>query len=181
VEEENAKLVIAVEPTRSACAGSAAVYLMRRIAARAGAYAPGIQERMFYDLQRDRNGRNVDVVGQWFTSNQAELSRLGYRFLYRRVAFRTEGICKWVLGGDGFRGAVLPTSGHRLHPELKMDGHHAVALIPSAPNGKPTNKLFMVDPWPGVDPSEVEPPEVLELAHRDKKYAAFVVYWSGYS
>jgi hypothetical protein len=39
----------------------------------------------------------------------------------------------------------------------------------------------MADPWPGIEPAVAAPPEILERAHRDQKYAAFVVYWSGYS
>ena len=184
VEEESAKLVIEIHSTKSACAGAAAAYVLRRIAAKAGAYAPGIQERMFFDLQRDFNGRNLDMVGKWFRTNQAELSRLGYRFYARRVAFRTEGVANWVAAGNGFRGAILPTSGHRLYPSLEqMEGQHAVALTVDAINGDGSLKqgLMMIDPYPGVPAAVAAPPPALDAAHRDNKYAALVVYWAGYS
>jgi len=184
VEEESAKLVIEIHSTKSACAGAAAAYVLRRIAAKAGAYAPGIQERMFFDLQREMNGRNLDLVGLWFRANQEELSRLGYRFYARRVAFRTAGVANWVAAGEGFRGAILPTSASRLYPGLgKFEGHHAVALTVDAINGDGALKqgLMMVDPYPGVPAPVAEPPAQLDLAHRENKYAALVVYWAGYS
>ena len=138
---------------------------------------------MFFDLQRDINGRSLDLVGLWFRANQAELSRLGYRFYARRVAFRTQGVANWVASGDGFRGAILPTSGNRLHPDLdKMEGQHAVALAVDAVNGdgKLKKGLMMIDPYPGIN-TVAEPPDNLDAAHRDHKYAALVVYWAGYS
>jgi hypothetical protein len=139
---------------------------------------------MFFDLQRDINGRNLDLVGKWFRTNQAELSRLGYRFYARRVAFRTQGVANWVASGAGFRGAILPTSGNRLHPDIdKLEGQHAVALAVDGVNGdgKLKKGLMMIDPYPGVAATVGEPPVNLDAAHRDHKYAALVVYWAGYS
>ena len=47
---QDSRVAIPVFHTQSQCAGSAAAYLLRRIAYRAGAYAPGIQEYVFFEL-----------------------------------------------------------------------------------------------------------------------------------
>ena len=46
---EDLRCVVPVFHTHNACCGAATAYLLRRIAYRAGAYAPGIQEHMFAD------------------------------------------------------------------------------------------------------------------------------------
>jgi hypothetical protein len=178
VEDNEAKLVIEVEPTRETCAGSAAAYLIRTIAARAGSYAPGIEERMFSEMERRAD--NLNFVEGWFVNNQDMLSYLGYRFLVRRVAFRTDGIVNWVKAGDGFRGALLPTMSTVLHPEHEPVAEHAVALIPgSVGGGSGRNGVVMVDPWPGAGIMAV-PPD-LDHARVVPKWAGLLIYWAGHS
>lgn len=177
-DKDQAKLVIEVEPTREACAGAAAAYLIRTIAARAGSYAPGIEERMFSELERRAD--NLNFVEGWFLNNQDYLAYLGYRFLVRRVAFRTEGIVNWVKAGDGYRGALLPTMGELLHPEQEPTTQHAIALIQgSTGGGNKRNGVVMVDPWPGAGITAV-PPD-LDNARRIPKWAGLLIYWSGHS
>lgn len=171
---------IVVESTRTACAGAAAAYLLRSMAARAGCYAPGIQEHIFRSLEIDRNGGSIEAVQGWFGSQGDELARQGYRIMTRRVAFRTPGICDWVAAGAGFRGAVLPVDGKRLRPEVDFGGAHAVALTMDRLEGASRDDLVMVDPWPGVT-THAAPPENLEGAHRLRNFASLVFYWSGYS
>lgn len=178
-DKDQAKLVIEIEPTREACAGAAAAYLIRKIAARAGSYAPGIEERMFSELERRAD--NLNFVEGWFLNNQDMLAYLGYRFLVRRVAFRTEGIVNWVKAGDGFRGALLPTMGEVLHADQALGYHHAIALIQGSTGGGSSTKngVVMVDPWPG---SGVQPvPADLDNARRIPKWAGLLIYWSGHS
>jgi hypothetical protein len=175
---EQGGLVIDIARTRSACAGAAAAFLLKRIAARAGAYAPGFQDRMFNELER--LGNDLDAVERWFARYRWELAELGYRFMLRRVAFHTDGIVEWVEAGQGFRGAVLPTTGRMLYPALDIASDHAVALLSGPINGKPSPpKVTMVDPWPGIEPTTVS--FVLEEARRDHKWAALLCFWSGYS
>jgi hypothetical protein len=171
---------IQVESTRTACAGAAAAYLLRRMAARAGCYAPGIQEHIFRSLEIDRHGGSIEAVQRWFASNNDELARQGYRVMARRVAFRTPGICDWVAAGGGFRGAVLPVDGKRLRPEIDFGGPHAVALTMEPKNGAGRDDLVLVDPWPGVERRSAPPP-ALEGAHRLRNFASLVLYWAGYS
>ena len=45
---EDVRVTIPVFHTYTSCPGSAAAFLLRRIAYRAGAYAPGIQEYIFF-------------------------------------------------------------------------------------------------------------------------------------
>jgi hypothetical protein len=176
---EQGGLVIDIVRTRSACAGAASSYLLKRIAARAGAYAPGFQDRMFNELER--LGNDLDAVERWFSRYRWELAELGYRFMLRRVAFHTDGIVSWVAAGEGFRGAVLPTRGRALYPALDIVNDHAVALTSGPLNGKPQPKVgvTMIDPWPGIDAGPVS--QALEEARRDHKWAALLCFWSGYS
>lgn len=171
--------VLTIESTRDACAGSAASYLLRNIAMQAGRLAPGIQDRLFFELHFPRFGASLDKVEGWFAKANDDLYRLGYRLGARRVAFRTEAICNWVLGGYGYRGAVLTINGKRLYPDIEDEGVHAVAIT-ARPDGKKTPTLIMLDPWPGTT-SVVHPPDQLGPAHRDQKYGTIVFYWSGWS
>jgi hypothetical protein len=195
---EDLRVLIDIQRTQSACAGAAAAYLLRAIAYRAGCYAPGIQELLFFDLQSDRNGGSVDAVSRWFAEKMPDLSQLGYRLLSRRVAYRTDGILDWVKDGRGYRGAVLPTDYAKLHGASSVDVPHAVAITMDRLDGASSESLVQVDPWPGIGSpayaaaaassgnGERRPPTRtavaanLEAAHRDRKYAALVLFWSGY-
>mgnify|MGYP001567257100 FL=1 len=125
---EDLQVLIDVQHSESACAGAAAGYLLRSIAYRAGCYAPGIQEVMFFELQSSLNGGSIDAVSRWFGQRAGDLNTLGYRVLARRVTYRTDGILAWVSEGKGFRGAVLATAYGKLHGVTSgEDIPHAVA------------------------------------------------------
>lgn len=177
MEQDEAKLVVGIDHTQTACAGSATAFVLKRIAATAGSYAPGIDEKLFFALTMDRYGASLELVDRWIGAYRDELQRLGYRFMFRRVAFRTGGIQNWVAAGKGYRGAVLPTVGKRLYPDLEIDRRrHAVALTIDPEHGQ----LSMVDPWPGKN-STSPPPDQLEIAHRERRYAGLLLFWAGWS
>lgn len=186
---EDGRVTIPVFHTQTACAGSAAAYLLRRIAYRAGAYAPGIQEYVFFDLANYAvSGGSIDAVQRWFGSHLADLQELGYRLNARRVAEPTQTILDWVKEGRGFRGALLPTTYSRLHPTERIEGDgelsHAVAVTVDRIEVSRDEELIMVDPWPGTsngahERTTITP--VLETAHRDNKYNAIIFYWAGWS
>jgi hypothetical protein len=182
----DSRLVIPVFHTPSACPGAATAYLLRRIAYRAGAYAPGIQEYVFFDLANySQAGGTIDAVQRWFGAKVADLQELGYRLNARRVAEPTPTILDWVKAGVGYRGAVIPTDFRRLHPqESDMDISHAVAVTMDRYDGATDDDLVVVDPWPGTKlkgPDRIKVPSALEAAHRDFKYNAIIFYWAGWS
>jgi len=180
------RVVIPVFHTVSACPGAATAYLLRRIAYRAGAYAPGIQEHVFFDLANfSMAGGTLDAVQRWFGARVGDLQDLGYRLNARRVAEPTPTILDWVKSGVGYRGAVMPTDYRRLHPqESEPDINHAVAVAMDRADGSTEDELIVVDPWPGTKvrgPDRTKVPTALEAAHRDFKYNAIIFYWSGWS
>lgn len=183
---EDNRVVIPVMHTNSACPGAATAYLLRRIAYRAGAYAPGIQEYVFFDVANyATTGGTLDAVQRWFGARVADLQELGYRLNARRVAEPTPTILEWVKGGVGYRGAVMPTDFRRMHPqEAEPDINHAVAVSMDRYDGATDDDLIVVDPWPGTKlkaPDRIKIPNVLEAAHRDFKYNAIIFYWAGWS
>ena len=183
---EEGRLVIPVFHTSSACPGAATAYLLRRIAYRAGAYAPGIQEYVFFDLANySQAGGTIDAVQRWFGAKVSDLQELGYRLNARRVAEPTPTILDWVKGGVGYRGAVIPTDFRRLHPqESEPDINHAVAVTVDRHEPAADEDLIVVDPWPGTKlraPDRTKVPASLEAAHRDFKYNAIIFYWAGWS
>ena len=183
---EDGRVVIPVFHTNSACPGAATAYLLRRIAFRAGAYAPGIQEYVFFDLANySQAGGTLDAVQRWFGAKVGDLQELGYRLNARRVAEPTPTILEWVKAGAGYRGAVIPTDFRRLHPqETEADISHAVAVSMDRYDGATEDDLVLVDPWPGTkvkSPDRIKVPSVLEAAHRDFKYNAIIFYWAGWS
>jgi hypothetical protein len=187
---EDVRFLVEVFHTPSACAGAATAYLLRRIAYRAGAYAPGIQEHMFHELNTSNEGGSIEKVHRWFNTRTASLHELGYRLLCRRVATPTSAILDWVRAGRGYRGAMLPTSYRKLHPVTETtirdspDMAHAVGITIDRLNPKADEDLVMIDPWPGVtipgaDRVKVSP--ALEAAHREKNFHALVYFWVGWS
>lgn len=189
---EDVRFLVEVFHTPSACAGAATAYLLRRIAYRAGAYAPGIQEHIFHELNTTREGGSIEKVQRWFNGRVSSLHELGYRLQCRRVATPTAAILEWVRAGRGYRGAMLPTSYRKLHPvtettieEIPDEATgHAVGITIDRLNPKAEEDLVMIDPWPGVpiagsDRVKVSP--ALELAHRDRNFHALVYYWVGWS
>lgn len=184
--------MVPVFHTPTACAGAATAYLLRRIAYRAGAYAPGIQERVFHELTTDRDGGTLERVQRWFAGRVLSLHELGYRLQCRWVAAPTTSILDWVRAGRGYRGAMLPTSFTRLHPATGAAGQgmrddavaHAIGLTIDRLEPNRDEDLVMIDPWPGVhgDARDRAPvPATLEPAHRDRNYHALVYFWTGWS
>jgi hypothetical protein len=187
---EDVRFLVQVFHTPSACPGAATAYLLRRIAYRAGAYAPGIQEQIFHELHTSREGSTLERVQLWFASRSTSLNELGYRLQFRRVSTPTAAILDWVRAGRGYRGAMLPTAYRKLHPAAGAAGtgedvaSHAVGLTIDRLTAKAEEDLVMIDPWPGVKGDGEErskPPPTLEAAHRDKGYQALVYYWAGWS
>ena len=189
---EDVRFLVEVFHTPSACAGAATAYLLRRIAYRAGAYAPGIQEHMFHELNTSTEGGSIEKVHRWFTGRMTSLHELGYRLQCRRVATPTSAILDWVRAGRGYRGAMLPTSYRKLHPvtettirEIPDDTiGHAVGITIDRLNPKADEDLVMIDPWPGVTSAGADRVKVspaLEAAHRDRNYHALVYFWVGWS
>lgn len=185
---EDVRFLVPVFHTRTACAGAATAYLLRRIAYCAGAYAPGIQEQIFHELHTSSEGGTIEKVQRWFTVRVSSLHELGYRLQCRRVATPTSAILDWVRDGRGYRGAMLPTSYRRLHapPNARIEGGddyngHAVGLTIDRLDSKTDADLVMIDPWPGDAPDRGNAPETLEAAHRDRNFHALVYYWVGWS
>jgi hypothetical protein len=182
---EDGRVQIPVFHTPTSCAGAAAAFLLRRIAYRAGAYAPGIQEYVFFDLaNHSLMGGTLDAVQRWFGGRVSDLQELGYRLNARRVAEPTPTVLDWVKGGVGYRGALLPTTYKKMHPAETDEVGHAVGITIDRLEPKREEELIMVDPWPGTSNGARDRaaiPSVLESAHRDFKYNAIIFYWSGWS
>jgi hypothetical protein len=175
---------VEMQITRTACAGAATAFLLRKLGKTAGAYSPqtpGIVDRVLFELGTESQGSDVARVARWFAERAGELARLGHRYGARLVAFRTGSILDWVAAGQGHRGAVLVTSGEILHPGGGIDSPHAVALAwdPKA-RGRGRESLVAVDPWPGMGRITPLPPR-LEDAHRRCLNRAFLVYSYGWS
>src|SRR5215510_1412183 len=155
---EDVRFLVQIFHTPSACAGAATAYLLRRIAYRAGAYAPGIQEHIFHELNTSPQGGSIEKVQLWFTRRVSSLHELGYRLQCRRVATPTSAILDWVRAGRGYRGAMLPTTYRKLHPIPGSAGDkipddnvpHAVGITIDRLDPKADEDLVMIDPWPGV-------------------------------
>jgi hypothetical protein len=189
---EDGRLIVPVFHTPTACPGAATAYLLRRIAYRAGAYAPGIQEHIFHELNTSREGGTIEKVQRWFTGRVSMLHELGYRLQCRRVATPTTAILDWVRAGRGYRGGLLSTNYKKLHTAPGAAGKdvvedmlwHAVGLTVDRLDNKGEEELVMIDPWPGVkggakDRDKVSP--ALEAAHKDKQFHALVFYWVGWA
>lgn len=189
---EDIRFLVPVFHTPNACCGAATAYILRRIAYRAGAYAPGIQEHVFHELNTAREGGTIEKVQRWFSGRVSALNELGYRLQCRRVATPTNAIVDWVKAGKGYRGAMLPTSFKKLHPQPGAGGAdggeevvgHAIGLTIDRLDPKGDEELVMIDPWPGVTgdaPDRGKLPMALEQAHRERNFHALVYFWVGWS
>ncbi len=189
---EDVRFLVPVFHTTTACPGAVTAYVLRRIAYRAGAYAPGIQEHVFHELNTSREGGSIEKVQRWFANHVSMLHQLGYRLQSRRVATPTKALLEWVRAGKGYRGAMLPTSFKRLHPTPGAAGkdvpddavNHAVGITIDRLDPTTDEGLVMIDPWPGVtgnakDRDKV--PVTIDIAHRDRGSHALVYYWVGWS
>jgi hypothetical protein len=189
---EDLHILVPIFHTVNACCGAATAYLLRRIAYRAGAYAPGIQEHIFHELNTSREGGTIEKVQRWFSSRSSSLGALGYRLQCRRVAIPTAPLLDWVRQGKGYRGAMVPTNFKRLHPAPGAGGqdvlddtvYHAVGLTIDKLDAKSDDELLMIDPWPGVDGAAKDRdrvPPTLELAHKERGFHALMFFWTGWS
>jgi hypothetical protein len=186
---DDIRLLMPVFHTSNACCGAVSAYLLRRIAYRAGAFAPGIQEGMFFELNTSREGGSIEKVQHWFNGRVSSLHDLGYRLQCRRVATPTAALVEWVKAGKGYRGAMLPADYRRLHPEPGDEAvggslTYAVGLTIDRLSAKGDEELVMIDPWPGVKPGASDRAKVhpaLEVAHRARNFHALVYYWVGWS
>jgi len=189
---EDVRFLVPIFHTPTACAGAATAYLLRRIAYRAGAYAPGIQEHIFHELNTAREGGTIEKVQRWFNGRVSSLHELGYRLQCRRVATPTSALYDWVKTGRGYRGAMLPTTYRKLHPAPGTAGKdvvddavsHAVGLTIDRLDVAGDEELVMIDPWPGVKGGATDRgkvPPTLESAHKDKNFHALVYFWVGWS
>jgi len=188
---EDIRFLVPIFHTSNACCGAATAYLLRRIAYRAGAYAPGIQDFMFHELNTSREGGTIEKVQRWFSSRVTNLHELGYRLQYRRVATPTGALVDWVRAGAGYRGAMLPTNFQKIHPEpdaagkdvLESGVQHAVGITIDRLDPKAEEDLVMIDPFPGVkgasERAKLHP--MLESAHRDRNFHGLIYYWVGWS
>jgi hypothetical protein len=191
-QPEDVRFLVPVFHTSNACCGAATAYLLRRIAYCAGAYAPGIQEHIFHELNTSQHGGTIEKVQRWFSGRVSSLHELGYRLQCRRVALQTHALLDWVKAGKGYRGAMLPTEFNKIHPEPGASGQdvlgdtvaHAIGLTMDRLDPKGAEDLVMIDPWPGVvgdakDRGAVHPN--LPTAHRARQFHALVYYWVGWS
>jgi len=181
---EDVRFLVPVFHTTNACAGAVTAYLLRRIAYRAGAYAPGIQEQIFHELNTSREGGTIDKVQRWFDGRVSALHELGYRLQCRRVTAPTAALLDWVRGGRGHRGAMLPTAYKKLHPVPDDVPAHAIGITIDRLSNKSDEALIMIDPWPGTKPGMSDRgavPPTIEPAHRERNFHALVYYWTGWS
>jgi hypothetical protein len=188
---EDVRFLVPIFHTVSACPGAVTAYVLRRIAYRAGAYAPGIQEIVFHELNTARDGGTIDSVQRWFGGRVSSLHELGYRLQYRRATTPASTLVDWVKAGRGHRGAMLLTNYRKLHPAPGTAGSeagddefmHAIGLTIDRLDSKSDEELVMIDPWPGTkgdrDRCKVSP--ALEQAHRDRGNQALLYYWVGWS
>ncbi len=189
---EDVHFLVPVFHTPTACPGAVTAYLLRRIAYRAGAYAPGIQEHIFHELNTASEGATIERVQRWFAGRVSSMHELGYRLQCRRVATPTAALLEWIRGGRGYRGAMLPTNYKRLHPAPGSAGKdviddsvaHAVGVTIDRLDAASDEDLVMIDPWPGVlggarDRGKVS--DAIEIAHRERGFHALVYFWVGWS
>jgi hypothetical protein len=176
--------------TQAAGPGAVTNVLLRRIAFRAGAYAPGIQEHMFFELNTGREGGTLAKVESWFSRRTPDLHAMGYRLSCRRISEPTERLMEWVKQGKGFRAAMIPVGYLRLHSgisALEADNiNWAVGATMEMSPGALSESMLVLDPWPGVGGSERvlvtdEWNKKLDRAHREQKYFALTFYWSGWA
>lgn len=177
--------------TSTACAGAASAYVLRKIAYRAGAYAPGIQGSVFDELNSPGNGGTLARVQQWFHLRTSFMQQMGYRLKCRFVGAPTPEVIEWVKYGRGYRGAMLPTMFSKLHPDDASQRQpnyqrwviHAVGLAIDRIDETGDEAVMMVDPWPGLgDARGVSAiPSTLESAHRERSSHALLFAWTGWS
>ncbi len=185
---EDIRVEIPLFHTQEACAGAVTSALLRRIAFTAGAFAPGIQEHLFFQPNTLADGSSLGRVESWFGRSADSLHQMGYRLQSRRIMEPTANVLQWVRGGKGYRAAMLPMPYAPLHPTAAATQiKYAVGVIGDNHAGKAKNEALLgLDPWPGVDkPDRFEVTEdlavVMDRAHREEKYFSLIFYWVGWS
>lgn len=180
------KLRIRIDSSRDSSAGASAAYILRRLAARAGAYAPGIQEYLFYEIAMNNNGSNLDKVELWLQRQSQKLSYLGYQILAKRTAAPSEGIKNWVEEGMGYRAAVMAVNGKVLYGDKSAPEYHAIGLIRHDETSGIDDQFeldhgaVLVDAYPNR-PRFDKVPDKLAKAHFAFKYQTILIFWAGYS
>jgi hypothetical protein len=174
------RVSIPVFETSNECAGAAASYVLRQIAFRAGAYAPGIQEALFEELHTADNGETIADIAQWFARRGRALVGLGYRLQCRPTSMSTNELVAWIRSGRGHRGAVLMVNPRLLDPRSTATTTHTVGLSieHSAPDAE--GELAMTDASRS-DATRLPVPATLAAAHRDRDCLALVLHWVGWS
>jgi hypothetical protein len=183
---DRVRLAIPVFETPTACAGAVGSYALRRIAYRAGAYAPGIDEAIFHELHTPREGGTLDDLDVWLTRRTPVLQALGYRLDHRAVTAPLPELLAWIVEGRGYRGAVLATSYEILHPTEPCTGageaiRHAVGITVEGGEAGGDGHLVMIDPWPRTGERRQAVAPALERAHRERAHHAIALHWIGWS
>ena len=171
-----------VHQTPAACAGAAASYVLRRIAYRAGAYAPGIQDAIFDELHAPHHGASLGNVERWFAQRMPTLHALGYRVEHDRSASRMRELVAWIRGrprlpgrGPGDQLRAASPRGRGRGPIL-----HAAGFAVEGCEAGGDGELVAIDPWSRVVRTRGEPPPGLELAHHACACAALAISWTGW-
>lgn len=181
---DDVRVRVPVFHTENACPGAVTAYILRRIAYRAGAYAPGIQDFLFHDLTTRRAGSSLGKVQGWMGGQVNVFHSLGYRLYFKFCVEKTAVLADWVRDGKGYRGVTLATSYEHLHPAGKASDfiEHAVGLAMDRLPGKTEEELVMIDPWPGVGVPDTTPVrDDLDVARRGTKFNGLAFYWVGWS
>jgi hypothetical protein len=177
------RVTIPVLETPTACAGAVAAYLLRRIAYRAGAYAPGIDDVIFEELHAGDAGGTLADVSCWFARRETVLHGLGYRVELRRANWPTRDVLAWLDAGRDCRAAVLATRYGALHPPRTLrpaEGDsiaHAVGLVIERRDLAGSGEVVMIDPWPrnGDPRGRIHP--ALEAAHGQSDHLSLLFEW----
>jgi len=177
---DSSKVSIPVFETSNQCAGAAASYVLRQIAFRAGAYAPGIQEAMFEELHTADNGATIADIARWFGRRRQALADLGYRLQCRSSSLPTSDLIAWIKAGRGHRGAVLMINPGLLDPHSATTTPHSIGLSidHSAPDAE--GELAMTDASKPQAIRALVPP-TLAAAHRDRDCLSLALHWAGWS
>lgn len=172
---EERRLVLPVFKTRTTCCGSAAGYLLRRIAYRAGSYAPGIHDDIFRELDTLPNGASIDHVVHWFERRGPVLDELGYRLRCACVVMSPTALLAWIREGRGYRGAVMS-----LRPGADVPTH-AVGVTSERVAPTSEDELVMVDPWRGAARDRMGAPPPSAFSHHEHDEATLALHWVGWS
>ena len=183
---EDVRVEIPLFHTQTACAGAVTSSLLRRIAFTAGAFAPGIQEHLFFEPNTAGDGGSLSRVESWFGRRVSTLHQMGYRLQSRRIMEPTANVLQWVRGGKGYRAAMLPMPYAPLHPgSPATQMSYAIGVMSESAKTK-AESLYGLDPWPGPGKAERfdindDVVRVIDRAHREEKYFSLIFYWVGWS